>query len=142
MRKKCKKAFTLIELLIVLMIIGILTSIALPNLFSLVEYSRSVEALNSMGMIRQSMERCYLMSSASYNSCDNFGKLDLKDPTTSTGSHFTYTIFVVRDTKSYSIRAVRNSRDNGHIGDMVIMTQLPTREIKLSGTGAFSNLAN
>ena len=48
MRHANKKGFTLLEIIIVIIIVGVLASLALPRFFSTVEYSRSTEALASL----------------------------------------------------------------------------------------------
>jgi prepilin-type N-terminal cleavage/methylation domain-containing protein len=53
-----KKAFTLIELIIVVVILGILALIALPRYAQLVERSRSAEAFGTMNRLRD-VERLY-----------------------------------------------------------------------------------
>ena len=53
---KRKKGFTLLEIIIVVIIVGVLASLALPRLFSTVEYSRSTEALAAIGSMRSAMD--------------------------------------------------------------------------------------
>jgi len=92
-----QSAFTLLELVIVVIIIGVLASLALPRMFSMVEYSRSAEAWANIATIRTAMERCYLNNDgdvwglACCLNCDGITKgLDIQDPTDSPGSHFGY----------------------------------------------------
>ena len=47
--------------ILVIIIVGVIASLALPRFFELIEYSISTEALAAMGAIRQAMERCNLM---------------------------------------------------------------------------------
>lgn len=55
-----KKAFTLIELLIVIVIIGILAVAALPQYQKMVERSKSAEALSNIGSMRKAQLTYYM----------------------------------------------------------------------------------
>src|SRR3989338_3754914 len=96
--KNNKSGFTLLEIIIVVIIVGVLASLALPRFFSTVEFSRSTEAFNAIGVIRQSVERCALLNDQVYTTCNAFGNLDAEDPSSSAGniagSHFNYTILL------------------------------------------------
>lgn len=71
--KKGLKAFTLSELLVVLIIVGILVLIALPNLLPLVNKARSVEAQQGLKVI-YSLEKAYYMQHLRYSdSLDEIG---------------------------------------------------------------------
>ncbi|MGE5279650.1 MAG: type IV pilin protein [Deltaproteobacteria bacterium] len=56
--KRC--GFTLIEMLITVVVLGILATIALPRYVRIVERSRSAEARNALGVIRDA-ELAYFM---------------------------------------------------------------------------------
>jgi len=136
--KRNQRGFTLLEIIIVIIIVGVLASLALPRFFRTVEYSRGTEALTNINAIRQSMERCYLQRNA-YTGCTAFGNLDLEDPTGSPNQHFTYGMTAPTST-TYTITATRNTRDNsGPAGDTVVLTNNGST-ITRSGTGAFSGI--
>lgn len=52
-----KKAFTLMELIVVVIVIGILATIALPQYGRFIERSRMSEAINILGVIREAQIR-------------------------------------------------------------------------------------
>ncbi len=132
-----KSGFTLLEIIIVVIIIGVLASLALPRLVSTVEFSRSSEGLSAMTALRSSVERCYLLQGV-YTNCNTFGNIDLSDPKDSPGAHFTYS-WVNVATNAYTLRATRNTTDGGNSAstiDLIIGTATVTR----SGATAFTGI--
>ena len=129
-----KSGFTLLEIIIVIIIIGVLASLALPKLFAMVEKSKSTEALAAMGSIRSALERCALAKGNSYVGCDLWTELDMADPTTQPGSHFDYTFPaapVAWTATTYSILATRNASDGG-----ASLVPIPTITVYYDATGA------
>ena len=137
MNRLNKKGFTLLEIIIVIIIVGVLASLALPRLFSTVEYSRSTEAFISIAAIREAMERCSLYVN-SYASCNQMNLLDLEDPTNSPNAHFSYSITTAL-AKEFEIKATRLSRDGGVIGEAIFINQAGNN-ITRRGTPAFRNI--
>src|SRR5262245_4220151 len=127
-----KSGFTLLEVIIVIIIVGVLASLALPRFFSTVEYSRATEAMQALATVRQSVERCYLMRS-SYANCNSFTTLDVDDPGNSPNSHFTYAI--VSGANTYTVTATRNTRDGGNGG--TVSVAFDGTNVTKSGTGPF-----
>jgi type IV pilus assembly protein PilA len=136
--KRNKKGFTLLEIIIVVIIVGVLASLALPRLFSTVEFSRSTEALAAVGSIRSALERCSLRNgTGTYAGC-TMAALDLDDPSNTAGTHFTYTI-TNQGVGTYTITAVRNTLDAGAAASNIILTAT-AGAITKSGNTAFADI--
>ena len=90
-----KKGFTLIELLVVVLIIGILSSVALPQYTKAVEKSRATEAITLMGNLATG-EKVYQMSTGNYTT--DLSLLDVQLPgvtgttNTITTKNFVFTV--------------------------------------------------
>ncbi len=111
---KQRKGFTLIELLIVVLIIGILAAIGIPQYFRAVERSRVSEAMNVFSNIKNSQER-YFARKVVYT--NNWDDLDIELRNTSnavcTGTGVCalkhYNVQIVNNTANqYQINATRN----------------------------------
>ena len=76
MKNANKKGFTLIEMLVVVLIIGILAAVALPQYFKAVEKSRATEALSVLGSIAAAQER-YRLSTSENTYTNEFGDFDI-----------------------------------------------------------------
>jgi len=130
---KIKNAFTLLEIIITIIIVGILAGLALPRFFKTMEFSRSNEALIQLATIKKSLERCYLFES-DYTECDDFNTLDMEDPSSQTNAHFAYGI--TSDATTFIVTATRNSVDNGDGSSAITIDQDGVK----SGTGVFANI--
>lgn len=83
------KAFTLIELIVVIIIIGILASIALPQYGRYIEGTRTSEALEILGAIRQAQVR-YGMEQAVFARDVPDLDLDLASISSTAGRYFDF----------------------------------------------------
>lgn len=111
-----KSGFTLLEIIIVIIIVGVLASLALPRFFQTVEFSRSNEALNMLGSVKRAADRCAMMGGIAedYSQCQNFPDLAMENPGLSSGSHFCYDInWVLGPDELYTITAQRNGTFSG-----------------------------
>ena len=111
-----QNAFSLLELIIVIIIVGVLSAIALPRYINMIEFSRSSEAVVNIKFVRDSVERCY-MASYNYNKCNLNNpdqvffpnKLDIEDPGLLPNAHFSYkgeSSLII-----YWVEATRNALD-------------------------------
>ena len=130
--------FTLLEIIIVIIIVGVLASLALPRFFATVEFSRSTEAFASLTAIRGSLERCYLQRNASYSGCTDFTLLDIEDPGQAPNAHFAYSI-QNPGAIGYTIIATRNSIDGGDGSSTIVVTQTSTQVLR-TGTSKFQSI--
>lgn len=96
--KNKKSGFTLLEIIIVIIIVGVLASLALPRFFNTIAYSRSSEALNAIGVLKRGADRCAMAVEATtgvandYGQCDSFAEIGIDDPGTAAGAFFAYAI--------------------------------------------------
>ncbi len=96
--KATQKGFTLIELMIVVAIIGILASIAIPSYQDYVKKGRAAEATSTLADLRIKMEQCF-QDNRSYAACAAFCA------PTSGAVNFTYACAAAPDALTYQINA-------------------------------------
>lgn len=103
-----KQGFTLIELLVVVLIIGILSSVALPQYTKAVEKARASEAIQLLGDLATA-EQIYQMGMNAYE--DDLSMLDLELPKLSESNKAAYTknfrIAVINKSGSLTAKAER-----------------------------------
>lgn len=106
--------FTLLEVIIVVVIIGVLASLAIPRFGSMIERARGAEALTNLSEIRSAIYRCYVMT-RNMGACESasgnpFERIGMADPAGSPNSHFSYTLKTIDDaTHKYLIYATRTT---------------------------------
>ena len=143
-----KQGFTLLELIIVVIIIGVLASLALIGFGQIIQYSYAVEALSYMGYLRKEMYYCYTSQNGDYTGCYAFLDiiyqrlsviaLDDEDgvlPPVAAKVNFLYKINVI-DKDNFKIIARRTTRNGGDGLSKIFMTMTATGLTK-SGTKIF-----
>ena len=81
-----KKGFTLLELMIVVIIVGILASLAVPRFIAATRKAKEAEARNILGVIRTSQIRYYLENRQTYST-----DISLLDCDITPSEYYTYT---------------------------------------------------
>ncbi len=97
--------FTLIELLVVVLIIGILSSVALPQYTRAVERSRATEAEIGLAFLRTQQALCYLENAGDRTGACDEDLLDTMGIEVPSSKHFVY------DFTQNAINAYRKSGD-------------------------------
>lgn len=127
LRKK-SGGFTLVEILIVIVILGILAGLAIPILAAQTQRAYRQEALATIGQIRSAMATYYSLKGATYTGAEMTEDSIGFDPTVTGGQtpHFTYDFSVAPDGDVYTIRATSVTSPSMASGLTVTMDQAGT----------------
>lgn len=98
-RLRKTSGFTLIEIIIVVVILGILAAIALPRLTENMDKARAAEAFNIGGDLGKALDRCItdetggarVPADGDEANCDSYAELSFTDPS-GASTNFTYTV--------------------------------------------------
>jgi prepilin-type N-terminal cleavage/methylation domain-containing protein len=152
------RGFTLLEVLIVVIIIGVLASVAMPLFGRQIERARATEAVTALGFIRKAMEECYLARNLSYDGCDFLNYME--DPFAQPQSHFLlfnqwtpaeggYLIVLDRndyelsDTSpgdSLSVSCGINSVGTSSSRGLIMLCRMPDGTLFIEGTGFYEGM--
>ena len=136
-----KSGFTLLEVIIVIIIVGVLASLALPRLVGTIEFSRSQEPLDVMALIRKSVDNCSAQNNyANYALCKTWAQIGVTDPATTPQSHFAYSTGPTFDAGNtqYTIVATRNAVDNGDGTSTIWLNVSAAGAVTRGGTTVFA----
>ena len=108
-----KKGFTIVEIMVVVIIVGILAAIALPQYITTIEKGRSAEAVTNMGSLRTALDRYWYQNSTGTDSIDD---LDIDNPNSVANRLFQYSITssCTSSTRSYVIDADRIGKETDY----------------------------
>lgn len=100
---KNKKGFTLIEIMIVVVIIGVLASLALPKLGNQVKKASSAEAFSMLGALARAASQCYTLQDEAVADCDSIEEIEtVTNAKFSNSSNFSYGTAVVGNKLTFS----------------------------------------
>lgn len=105
-----KIGFTLTELLVVVVIVAILATLALPMLVKTIEKAKVGEALSNLNLIRTG-QKIYFLEKACFSGGDNgIDFLNIEDPNDATAAYFIYSITTTAGaTGDFNAKAQRKS---------------------------------
>ena len=136
--RKNKSGFTLLEIIIVVIIVGVLASLALPRFFAMVEFSRAQEALSALATVRGSLERYYVSKGNDYTNATT-ANIDVGDPLNGQpNAHFGIAV-TAAGPAGYTIVAQRNVVDGGNANSNVTIVQGGGVVVR-SGATAFAGI--
>jgi len=124
-----QQGFTLIEIIIVVVILGILAAIALPRLTSSIDNARAAEAFSVGSTINKAFDRCLGADTGGANTpnatnvgnCATWAALGITDPSTNS-TNFSYSLTQPGASVSLRLLATMQAGVSGTAADFVDFT--------------------
>ena len=135
-RRTPSKGFTLLELVVVIVILAILAGLAVPRYMRTVNRSRSNEALQTLGYLRESAERYYARYSSYSGIANDFGNLDFSPTDVSGTASWTYAASG-QAAEAYTFTATYTA---GAASDKVTLSKAAGGAVTITGAGQFSGI--
>ena len=140
---KQNKAFTLMEIILVLVIVGVVLAFTLTGLFKQIERHHAQEALNTMNLIRTTLESCGVENSYDFSKCGTWDAINFTNPSYNTpaGSNMSASFYYNFDVNinvahdSYTITATRSGA--GLAGNTIFILRNNTGAVTCNGTGDY-----
>lgn len=141
-----RSAFTLLELIVVIIIVGVLAGFAVPRLFRAIQRSHATEALNMAGTVVRAFNRCMAASDfdgGTYtdpNLCDEFQELNLENPNFALPpGNFTYTM--AHGAAIFVVTATRSAANGGDgVSSIQVQYDFAIGQTTVVGNGVFSSI--
>lgn len=149
---KNKKGFTLIEIIIVIIIVGVLAALALPKLTNQVKVSKAAEAYQVLGSLMSKINECYVTASDDITECNTTE--ELTGFSLPSSNNFTYVFPGVNAVDGVTTTCSGTAATPGTCGATALLTggaaddmigfniDLGTGKVTKAKGGIFKNLKN
>jgi type IV pilus assembly protein PilA len=127
--KKSEKGFTLVELLVVIIIIGILAAIALPNFLSQGAKAKQTEAKQNVGLVNR-VQTAYRSENAGFaTSFDILATGTLSGTTNATTTSYTYNLNGTQDSQTITAQSSADTALKAYSGGTVRFTNAQNQSV-------------
>ena len=134
MNNNNKKAFTLVELIVVVIIIGIIASIAVPMMSGIIEKAIKTEAITALGTIRTA-QREYYVEYGKYATVTNFSAANNQlsgyiPPGTLNGTYFTENCYKTKTVGASDLSSTLTTHDLTSLHDVLDYFGMPALQCR------------